>query len=98
MTTLKNGGTKTMKPVIIVAITAILIGCLVGTCIFHFNKYTTASTAYILDLRKQVDSLQTELFIEKTNVGRYEMALELLKEKDSTAATKFTNILNNETE
>jgi uncharacterized protein YlxW (UPF0749 family) len=94
MTTLKNGGTKTMKPVIIVAITAILIGCLVGTCIFHFNKYTTASTAYILDLRKQVDSLQTELFIERTNIGRYEMALELLKSEDSLAAKQFENQLN----
>jgi len=83
-----------MKPVTVVAITAILIGCLVGTCIFHFNKYTTASTAYILDLRKQVDSLQTELFIQKTNVGRYEMALELLKSEDSLAAKQFENQLN----
>jgi hypothetical protein len=45
-----------------------------------------------------VDSLQTELFIKQTEVGRYEMALEELKEKDSKAAKKFEIILQTVTE
>lgn len=45
-----------------------------------------------------VDSLQNELFIKQTEVGRYEMALEMLKEEDSIAASKFENILYTKTE
>jgi len=44
------------------------------------------------------DSLQTELFISQTEVVRYEMAAGLLKEEDSVAGNKFTEILNKETE
>ena len=44
------------------------------------------------------DSLQTELFIKQTEVGRYEMALEELKEKDGKAAKKFEIILQTVTE
>ena len=44
------------------------------------------------------DSLQTELFILQTEVVRYEMAAGLLKEEDSIAGNKFTEILNKETE
>ena len=44
------------------------------------------------------DSLQTELFILQTEVVRYEMAAGLLKEEDSVAGNKFTEILNKETE
>ena len=86
-----------MRQVIITTI-GLSIGFLIGTFIFEFNKYRTASTAYSLDLRKQVDSLQTELSIQKTNVGRYEMALELFKEEDSVAADHFEYILYKQTE
>lgn len=44
------------------------------------------------------DSLEAELFILRTQVGKYEMATELLKEEDSLAGNKFTEILNKETE
>jgi hypothetical protein len=44
------------------------------------------------------DSLQAELFILQTEVGRYEMAAELLKEEDSVAGNKLQVILNKETE
>jgi len=40
-----------------------------------------------------VDSLQTELFINQSNVGRYETALGLLSEEDSVAAKKFEDKL-----
>ncbi len=44
------------------------------------------------------DSLQTELFISNNINGRYEIALESFKEKDSVAAHKFEDILYSETE
>ena len=40
-----------------------------------------------------LDSLQTELFINQSNVGRYETALGLLREEDSVAAQKFEDKL-----
>jgi hypothetical protein len=40
-----------------------------------------------------LDSLQTELFTQQTNVGRYETALGLLSEEDSVAAKKFEDKL-----
>jgi hypothetical protein len=42
--------------------------------------------------------LQDSLFILQSNLGRYEIALELLKEKDSVSAHKFEDILYSETE
>lgn len=39
-----------------------------------------------------------ELFDAQTRAARYEIALELLKEEDKTAAKKFTHVLENETE
>ena len=45
-----------------------------------------------------VDSLQDEIFNLQTINGRYEMALETLREKDPKAADKFQKILDNETE
>ena len=45
-----------------------------------------------------IDSLQNELFIKQTEVGRYEMALEIFKEEDSVAADHFEYILSTKTE
>lgn len=45
-----------------------------------------------------IDSLRSELFVEQTRVGRYEIALEMLREEDSVAANKFENILYTKTE
>ena len=48
------------------------------------------------DIQKQ--ELQDSLFILQNNLGRYEMALEILKEEDSLSAQKFENILYKQTE
>jgi hypothetical protein len=45
-----------------------------------------------------VDSLQAELFILQTEVGKYEMALELYREKNPVGAEDFEKELNKETE
>lgn len=42
--------------------------------------------------------LQDSLFNVSTQLGRYEMTLEMLKEEDSAAASKFEKILYTETE
>jgi hypothetical protein len=45
-----------------------------------------------------VDSLQSELFQTQSQLGRYEVALEMLKEEDSVAADHFEYILSTKTE
>jgi hypothetical protein len=45
-----------------------------------------------------VDSFKNEAFIYSMDAARYEVALEILKEKDSTAASKYEDILYSETE
>ena len=53
---------------------------------------------YKAKAKVNVDSLQTELFIKQTEVGRYEMALEMFKEEDSVGADHFEHILSTKTE
>jgi hypothetical protein len=48
--------------------------------------------------KRNMDSLETELFRAQTNVARYEITLELLSQEDTTAAAKFDSIYKNETE
>ena len=50
------------------------------------------------ELQNKVDSLRDELFNQQTIVGRYEIALELLKEKDKKAADLYELILTTQTE
>ena len=45
-----------------------------------------------------IDSLQSELFVAQTISGRYEVALELFKEKNKKAADEFELILSTQTE
>lgn len=47
---------------------------------------------------RQYDSLQSEIFVNQTIVMRYQLALDMLKERDSVAAKKFEEILYTETE
>ena len=87
-----------MKQILIVAglSTGFVIGTL-GFWLFKFNSYATDSTTHVVELQKQVDSLQTELSIKQIEVGRYEMALELFKEDDSVCEDHFEYILTTQT-
>ena len=49
-------------------------------------------------LTNMVDSLRSEAFVSEVQLGRYEVALELLKEKDRKAAELFELILTTQTE
>jgi hypothetical protein len=50
------------------------------------------------DLVNQRDSLQSELFATGVQLGRYEVAFELFKEKNKTGADEFELILTTQTE
>ena len=50
------------------------------------------------DCQQTIDSLQSELFIQKTYLGRYELTLEHLKEVNPKAAEEFSQYLEHETE
>jgi len=50
------------------------------------------------DCQQTIDSLHSELFIQKTYVGRYELTLEHLREVDPEAAKKFSEYLEHKTE
>lgn len=60
------------------------------TTIYEQNKVINE---YKAKASINIDSLQNELFINQSNVGRYETALGLLSEEDSVAAKKFEDKL-----
>ena len=77
----------------------IFAGILAGFAITSYMLTPVAtSVRQSIELQKQVDSLQTELFIKQAELGRYEVALELFKEEDSVGADHFEYILNTQTE
>ena len=49
-------------------------------------------------LKKLVDSLNQELFQQQLVIGKYDIALEMLKEENPDAAATFGLILNTKTE
>jgi hypothetical protein len=49
-------------------------------------------------LKKLVDSLNQELFKQQLVIGKYDIALEMLKEENPDAAATFELILNTKTE
>ena len=49
-------------------------------------------------LKKLVDSLNQELFKQQVVIGKYDIALEMLKEENPDAAATFETILNTKTE
>lgn len=51
-----------------------------------------------IETDKLIDSLQTNLFIATSEIGRYEMSLEYLYEVNPEAAKEFDDYFNNETE
>jgi hypothetical protein len=55
-------------------------------------------TQRIDSLENVIDSIRTESLPLEVQLGRYEVALELLKEEDKKAADKFERILTTQTE
>lgn len=79
-----------MKIGILLIITSIVL--------FAAGYETSSLTRANAAQKETIDSLQGELFNANTTIGRYEITLELLAQRDSIAAAKFDRILNSETE
>lgn len=62
------------------------------------EKLPTNYIRAIQSLEAERDSLNGELFIEQTNIGRYEVALDMLKESNPKAAEEYERILTTQTE
>lgn len=60
------------------------------------NKSSYVQT--IDSLQQVVDSLRDEIFISSIELGRYEVALDILKERNLEAAKQYEYILSHETE
>ena len=57
-----------------------------------------AKAQTIDSLQNKIDSLQSEMFVRNTIIGRYEVAFELFMERNPEAAKQYGNIISNETE
>lgn len=79
-----------------IALVAISLMLLVEVVVNSRN--TSIAKTNIEQLEKQVDSLQNELFIQKTIVGRYELSLEHLKEIDNNTYLDVKTYLESQTE
>jgi hypothetical protein len=67
---------------------------------YEQNKTITKQKVEINTLKTSsgIDSLQAELFIKQTEVGKYELSLEHLKEINPDAAKEFEDYMTHETE
>lgn len=74
--------------------------CLGWLWVIYVNQKQTVTEqqATIENLNNQVDSLNTELFNESNQCGRYELGLEYLKEIDSNSHKKVEYYISHETE
>jgi len=62
------------------------------------NKENVSLEDSIAKLNNQIDSLNRELFVTETQLTRYEVTLELLKEDNKKSAEKFELIYTTQTE
>jgi hypothetical protein len=62
------------------------------------KSYISGGDIQKAGMQQTIDSLQMELFNQQTITGRYEIALEILKEKDKKAADLYELILTTQTE
>jgi len=80
-------------------IAVVILSLLLIWCLLLESKNTTqidgVTKSTIDSLNYLNDSLENELFIQTTNVTRYEIALDKLKEEDSVSAQKFEDALFN---
>lgn len=65
---------------------------------YEQNKTINVLKEQVRKLEREAYIKDLELFVEKANVGSYEMSLDILKERDPKAGYKFEKILKNETE
>ena len=79
-------------------IMAFFSGIFIFTFAYMMNRSILEIQAKTQELIKQNDSLQNELHISKSIIGRYEMGLYEFAEQDPKSCKKFISIIENETE
>lgn len=93
---------KTLRiSLVIVSLFFIWVTVLLGKKTNQYNKQEIV----IKDLKKQMDTLEFqkdsmywELFPIQNELGRYEIALEILRERNPKAANQYGTIISQETE
>ena len=66
----------------------------------ELSKYKTELSKNVekVEMQQTIDSLQSELFIKSIEIGRYEIAFEIFKEKNKSCSEEFDLILTTQTE
>ena len=87
------------------AVVLLLTVCIAALCFLYIKDKIASSqprpVSYEIQsdsLNKLVDSLNQELFQQQVIIGKYDIALEMLKEENPDAAATFETILNTKTE
>lgn len=87
------------------AIILFIITCILCVAFKYIKEGIMTSTSVpikyqiVIDsLNYKIDSLNNEVFYKEMTIGKYDIAIELLKEQDPDAADKFELILKNQTE
>ena len=66
---------------------------------YEQNKTINELKSKVIEVKKQNDNLQDSLFVTDSELGRYQMALEILKDgEDKKAAETFEFVLITQTE
>lgn len=78
-------------------LTVFSVGLILFTMYTQNEKINQMKTD-VSKLKLERDSLQADLFISKTMLGRYELTVEYLKEANPKAAKQFESYLSSETE
>ena len=68
------------------------------TTIYFQNERINQFKIEVKSLHSTIDSLQYEDFINKSELGRYELTLDHLQEVNPNAAVEFVNYMSHETE
>lgn len=71
----------------------LIVSCCI--CLVYLNK------KHDLDMKqkkREIDSLKQEILVNGLIINRYEMTLEILKEKDPDVSEKFEETMSTETE
>jgi hypothetical protein len=65
---------------------------------FDLKKQVVNLNKQLTIVTDQKDSLHYENFIKSVELGRYELSLDYLQDKNPNAALQFVNFMNHETE
>ena len=87
------------------AVVLLLTVCIVALCFLYIKDKIASNqprpVSYEIQsdsINKLVDSLNQEIFQQQVIIGKYDIALEMLKEQNPDAAATFELILNTKTE